>query len=272
MIYNSILVPTDLTSLSKPVMEQAVVIAKRTGFSLTLLHVLDDKTKSAIEIDLKLKIEGRKIHDEHGVNCEVIVREGNIFNVIPEIANDIVCRLMVIGTHGLQGLKQKLFGADILKLINKVPAPVMVIQENSKLIADFKTMVFPVSSHKSFKLKIEAALLFAGIYDQEIHIYSVERPGFDWPERLKDNIELARKTFEAKGIPYKRVNEKQNVYSAGYAKQILQYAEKVNADMICIMSVPSEEYFQFAQSDKEAILTNKANIPVLCRSDELMRS
>ena len=154
MINNRILVPTDLTPLSKPVMEQAVVIAKRTGFSLTLLHVLDDKTKSAIEIDLKLKIEGRKINDEHDVSCDVIVREGNIFNVIPAIANDIACRLMVIGTHGIHGLKQKLLGADILKLINKVPAPVMVIQENSKLIADFKTMFFPVSSNKSLKLKI----------------------------------------------------------------------------------------------------------------------
>jgi len=48
----------------------------------------------------------------------------------------------------------------------------------------------------------------------------------------------------------------------------LQYANNVNADLIAIVSVESKEYYNIADADKQAILTNDHNIPVLCTSDK----
>ena len=60
------------------------------------------------------------------------------------------------------------------------------------------------------------------------------------------------------------MKEDQNVYSLGYAKQTLKYAQSVGADLICTMSVPSKEYYYFADSDKENLLLNEYHIPILC--------
>ena len=99
-------------------------------------------------------------------------------------------------------------------------------------------------------------------------MYTVQKPGSEWPEELKTNLELAKQTFEKNNIEYIRVNEEQTAYSVGYSKQILQYANNIKADLIALMSVESKEYYHIADSDKEAILTNSHNIPVLCTSDK----
>jgi len=98
-------------------------------------------------------------------------------------------------------------------------------------------------------------------------VYSIERPGFEWPETLKKNIDKTRQIFDENGIKYIRVNEKQTVLSIGFAAQTLKYAKSSGAGLIAMMSVPSEEYHYFAQQDKVNLLTNEGGIPVLCASD-----
>jgi hypothetical protein len=50
-----------------------------------------------------------------------------------------------------------------------------------------------------------------------------------------------------------RINEKQTVFSVGFAIQMIQNAQKPGSDLIAIMSVTSEEYHYFAQQDKESL-------------------
>ena len=57
------------------------------------------------------------------------------------------------------------------------------------------------------------------------------------------------------------------LFSVGYAKQTLIYAEENNANLISIMVNPTQENAYFADSDKEAIIMNEHFIPVLCTSD-----
>jgi hypothetical protein len=70
--------------------------------------------------------------------------------------------------------------------------------------------------------------------------------------------------MEASGVKMIRVQEEQNVYSIGFAKQTINYAARINADAICIISPSSEEYYYFAPSDKDSLLLNENRIPVLC--------
>jgi hypothetical protein len=78
------------------------------------------------------------------------------------------------------------------------------------------------------------------------------------------NIEEATLRLQTKGVPMIRVKEEQQVYSMGYAKQTVIYAHSVGADALCMISVPTEENYYFAQSDKEIMLLNEFHIPVLC--------
>ncbi|HNZ42311.1 MAG TPA: universal stress protein [Bacteroidales bacterium] len=261
---NKIIVPTDLTPIAGQAIKQAVAIALKTNFGLTLLHVLTEKAESKEEVTKKLLAEAENIYSHSGIRCDILVREGSIFDIIPYEACERNYDLMVIGTHGIKGIKQMLFGANILKLAEKICIPLLVVQEKSQAIKSFKKIVLPVGSHDTFNDAVEAVLFFAVVFDAEVHLYSIRKNGFDWPDSLINNIENAVRRFESRGIQLVRVKEDQNVYSLGYAKQTLKYAQSVGADLICTMSVPSKEYYYFADSDKENLLLNEYHIPILC--------
>ncbi len=258
---NKIIIPTDLTEAAAQAVRQATVIAMKTGASLALLHVVNDKTEasSASEPMEELAAQVRNA----GVKCEILIKEGNIFDVIPHESCEHDYDLMVIGTHGVKGFRQMLLGADMLKLVSRIPIPVLVVQKESPLIESFSKIILPVSSHEAFQIAVDSAIQFTDIYQSTIYFYSIHKAGFDWPEQLLKNIEETASRFESKGIKMIRIKEDQNLYSMGYAKQTLKYAESIQADFICMMSTPSKEYYYFAQSDKETMIMNDIHMPVL---------
>ena len=261
---NKIIVPTDLTSAAQQAIRQATAIASKTGSSITLFHVLDNKSSSLEEVRKALDTEAGNIKKEKGINCDILIKEGNLFEVISYVACEKDYDLMVIGTHGIKGIRQMFFGADILKLVVRIPVPVLVVQEESPLIGSFQKVVLPVSSHNIFRSAVDVILLFAGIYDLEVHLYSIHKAGFVWSDQMLKNIEEATLLFQSKGVRMIRVKEEQEVYSMGYAKQTVRYAQSIGADALWMISVPTEENYYFAQSDKETMLLNDFHIPVLC--------
>jgi nucleotide-binding universal stress UspA family protein len=258
-----IIVPTDFTIAAANAVKQATVVAVKSKADLVLLHVVDAKSHSEEELKKTLTTESAKISDEYKINCSFLLKTGNISDVIACELNQITYDLMVIGMHGSKGIRQKLFGSDILKLAIKVPIPLLVVQKDTEVADTFKKIILPVGSHEGFRMAVNAVLYFSGIFNSEVHLYSINKPGFDWPEQMKKNIDMTMNIFESKATPVVRVKEDQNMYSVGYAKQTLNYAKSVNADAICMMSVPSAEYYYIAQSDKETMMENEFHIPVL---------
>ena len=268
MIENRILIPVDFTPAADRAVEFGVYIASKMHAKISLLHVFEDEDMTIDECEDKLTLMTNKINGNNDLHCDFICEEGSIFEIIPEIASKSAFRMAVIAAHGRKGFRQKLFGADILKLLKRIPIPTLVVQEGSALPeSGFKTTIFPVGSHDAYERNIEAMNIIAGICDPEIHLYSISKPGFDQTDKLRENILLAEERFSEKGINYKRIDEDQNVFSVGFAKQTLKYANDNKANLISIMVNPTQENAYFADSDKEAILMNENCIPVLCTSD-----
>ncbi|MCX6251486.1 MAG: universal stress protein [Bacteroidetes bacterium] len=261
---NKIIVPTDLTEAGHQAVRQAISIANKGKIDMLLLHILDEKSPSAEEVQQALENEARLAAEQSGRDCQYLIKEGTVFETLPNITCESDFCLMVIATHGIRGIRQKLTGPDILKLVAKLPLPVLVVPEQEKLIDSFDKIILPVSSHDSFQPAIDAILFFSRIFNSEIHLYSVYKPGFEWPKQLMINVETATEQFGKNGVRLKRIKEDQTIYSLGYAKQTMKYAEATGADSICIMSTQSQDYYYFAQSDKETIVLNELNLPILC--------
>ncbi|MFH1121748.1 MAG: universal stress protein [Bacteroidota bacterium] len=264
-----IIVPVDFTSASDQAINQAVFIAGKTAGTILLFHVLANESsqKSKVALSLaedRLEEVQNKIRKE-GTHCTYSIATGSIFDEIPAFANNTAHSIVVIGTHGIQGLKQKLLGADILKIARKITTPCLIIQENC-IQRNFNPIVLPVGGHEGFTELIGATVRMAGLFKSEVHIYSITRKGDQDYERIREKTLLAEKIFSEKAIPFKRIKEESNVISVGYAKQTLQYANMVDAGLIAVMSVKSEEHYYFAQADKETMINNAYNIPVLCAS------
>lgn len=268
MIENKLLIPVDFTAAADKAVEFAVFMAKKMHSDITLLHVFEDDGISLEECEDKLNKMALSINADQEFSCDFICEAGSIFEVIPEIACRSAYRMMVLGAHGRKGFRQKLFGADILKLLKKIPIPALVVQQGSVVPAEgFKTTIFPVGSHDAYERKIDAMYIIAGLCNPVVHIYSISKPGFEQTDKLRENILMAEERFAEKGISYKRIDEDQNVFSVGFAKQTLNYASAQRANLISIMVNPTQENAYFADSDKEAILMNEHCIPILCTSD-----
>jgi hypothetical protein len=206
---------------------------------------------------------------KYNLDSDYTIKKGSIFSDISKVACEDCYRLMVIGSHGFKGIREKFFGADILKLVKTIPVPVIVAQKNYSIPdGGIKNIILPAASHEDFHRIVEATTFIASMFDARVHLYTIEKPGQEWPEKLKSNIEKAKDTFDAHNIKYFRVNEHATTYSVGYSKQTLKYAEREGADLICLMSMPTKEFHYFADTDKEQLLTNEAGIPVLCTSDK----
>ena len=133
MMKNKIIVPTDFTDAANQAIAQAIVISRKAGSTLTLFHVISSRDELA-DAGTKLNTKADSIRHNEGISCDVLIREGNLFDAIPQAVCEKDYDLMLIGTHGLQGIRQRVFGADILKLISRIQIPVMVVQEASPLV------------------------------------------------------------------------------------------------------------------------------------------
>jgi nucleotide-binding universal stress UspA family protein len=259
-----VLVPTDLTDVASKAIHQAGIIARKAGTSLTLLHILNEKSPSREDAMDQMKHQAANVKELTGTNCELILREGSIFDEIPAVTCDNCYDLVVIGTHGKHGIRQHLMGAHILKLVNKLHTPSLVIQDETPLLENLGPVIMPVSSHSNFRKEVDVVVMLTTLFGNEVHLYSIHKPGFDWTPQLLKNIEEATSVFESKSVRMKRIKEEQTVFSQGYSKQTLLYAASAGAGMISMMSTPSDDYYYFAAADKEALLLNDLHLPVLC--------
>lgn len=256
----------DFTTICSKAIEFASSVAMRSESELVLVHVADPSNRSSVDdantkmAELHQQIPTSLVVDHHVV-------EGAFFAMIPTVIADLNAHLVVVATHGKVGIMQNLLGANILKLVNSIRVPLLVVQESSILSADgFATMLFPVGPHSDFDIKYKQAAAFAKVFGTTIVIYSVRNDIRGVPELLTKNIAASRQYFDANGVNFAEVQEDPQGFSTGYAKHILNYARTSEIGLICINSqVPVESRF-LANTDSENIILNTAGIPVLCTS------
>ena len=116
-----VLVPHDFTSVADTAINHAAKIASIFDGGIYLLHIVgkDKEVGDAREKLTKIAEEAAKTYN---LKVEPIIRIGNIFEDIGDVATEIDARLIVMGTHGVKGI-QKLVGSYALKVIthSKVP-------------------------------------------------------------------------------------------------------------------------------------------------------
>ncbi len=266
-----ILVATDFTQAASHALHHAGIVARPGGNPLVLMHVKNEDTRRLLgrdpeELETVLRQMGDELHHSHGVECRPLIREGKVLDQIIRTAIPPF-QFLVIGTHGTRGLRQSLLGPDMLHIARKAAVPVLAVPENNSLTQEYRRIVFPFGGHERFVNKIEATVWLAKAFDAEVHLYAVERPGEQISARCLDNVAQARRAFEQHGVRYREVREEPDGYSPGFARQTIRYAQKVDADLIAVMAVPSAEYSYISKADKERLINNEPGLAILMTGD-----
>ncbi len=141
-----ILAPIDFSENAASVLDWAAHLAKEHGSRILLLHVyhlpvefqqlegayLPPDFWSTVKNEAEQQL-GRFAEDlrGRGLEIEALVREGYPATVIVEEAESLEADLVVIGTHGLSGLKHMLLGSIAERVVQKAPCPVLTVKSNS---------------------------------------------------------------------------------------------------------------------------------------------
>lgn len=258
-----LLCPVDMSELGATALAHAVRLAKASESSVTLLHVRDKHERAGpVGDQVRAELDALVQRTAGGAPVRVIYRDGNFMK---EIAAEAAAghALMVAGTHGPRGLRQNLFGADILKLVRHVGLPSWIMQRDSPAHR-VERLVMPVSGHEEIGRLLDTVTWLAKLDGTEVHVYQVMRPNEEPSEQLRTNKRRMLHHLEQAGVRTVEVNEPLTVFSVGFAEQTIRYAHGVDAHAFAIIADASDEYRYIADAEKERLLVNAHGIPVLC--------
>lgn len=259
---NIVLVPTDFTAVGDNAINQAAEAAKFLGYKVVVLHIIDQATKSQLKkesldantIKEKLDHISSDISKNFGIEVSGIAREGTIFTTISDVAKEVGANVLYLGTHGKVGI-QHLTGSYALKVVTSSPAPVIVVQKRS-FDRGYRHVVLPITSDAGPWEKTKWAAHIAKQFNSEIHIYQMHGAEIDNAVgQITEFFEMNQVKFDIK------VAEK----NTNFAKQVIDHATTINADMIMIMTDPDQSFKRFILGSwDEQIIFNGSQIPVMC--------
>lgn len=122
-----ILVPTDFSPLSALALDHAVALASLCRASIHLVHVHADSSPPGAGGEPRLAaLVSRCGGDRLVVTSQVCA--GPPAATIVQVAADRAVDLIVIGTHGRQGLAHLMLGSVAEQVVRTAPCPVLIVR------------------------------------------------------------------------------------------------------------------------------------------------
>jgi nucleotide-binding universal stress UspA family protein len=255
-----IIVPTDFTSTSDVAISFAIMMSKTLKAEVHLLHILP---KDAEESKANSEIQ-EQIHRHYvatAIKPKGLVIKGSIFDEISSVVEKEEGDLVVMGTHGLKGM-QHIVGSHALRVITDTKAPFVIVQDSSERKTAIKRLVLPLDLHKETKQKMKFVGDMAEKFGARVDIVIPNETDEYLQNQVKRNLAYAKDYFEERNIAY--VGNVTSRSSKHFVEDVVEYSEKVKADMICILNFADEKIIHAFGSDAEQqLITNTAGIPVM---------
>ena len=257
-----ILVPVDFTKVSDIAIEHALLMGKTILADIHLIHIVENK-KQVSEVRLKLDALKDRVRVENSVEIHAHVRIGNIFEDIDKAATEMDAALIIMGTHGARGL-QFMTGSRALKIVTESSIPFIVVQERTIREHGYHRLVVPLDLHKETKQKLSAVRDVAKYFNSKVYLISPNETDEFLKNQLDRNLNYAVEYLRSKDIPVEvEITEKKS--EGSFVKSLLKYSAAVEADLICIMNFYESSLLNvFNSSYEQHVITNDAQIPVLC--------
>jgi nucleotide-binding universal stress UspA family protein len=257
-----IVVPWDFTPVAEHALAHAVKISRMVHNEICLLHIVDKSIKPSEEGQkiAALKLVANENGAKFNMPIAVHISKGSIFSAIADFVNDKEASLVVMGTHGMKGM-QKLTGSWALKVIVKSKVPFIVVQDPPNDQERYHNIVFPVDFKKENKEKIKMAIYMGKYFESKIHMLVTVATDPSLIKKTKINLNFAIKYFIQNNIEY----EIHEVPKGDFAEQTLEFSQKINADLILIVTTKNITFADYMiGASEQAIIANSSKIPVCC--------
>ncbi|MCR5445548.1 MAG: universal stress protein [Bacteroidales bacterium] len=258
---NRVVVGFDFSSGSAYAVDLAIDIANRWQSDIRLVYV---KEKKEDEGPIRAEIERRNAGVAHllkGIKLEYVLRKGNPADELTSQAKEDDASLLIVGTHGMSGMKKSLLGRNSYKTIEQSPVPVLIVREDFNFSKQLETIVVPLDSSDDTRQKAAQAALFAKTFGATIHLLGLYTSTVVDVRRIINNyVNFVERYLDKAEIKYvtKFIEVEKNV-----TVSTLEYANAVKADLITIMTEQESTLTSLFLGTYAQQMINESTIPVL---------
>ena len=267
----TIIVPVDFSEQSEYALKTAAALAKRHSSEIIVLHMLElnyamissSEAYHPEQTVFLIKAAEKRLSDFlskpylKGINVTPVIKHYKVFSEVNEIAEKHGADLVVMGSHGTDGLQEIFFGSNAEKVVRHSDIPVIVVKKER---ADFKigTFVFACDFREDSQPAFKKAKEFADKLGAEFRAVYINTPG--------DH-------FMSTGDMYKQVKEFLNEAKVGMEvdlyndysveRGVLNFSESIGADLIGIPTHGRKGISHFFMGSIGEDVANHSNMPVV---------
>ncbi len=280
---NKILVPVDFSEHSLIGLEQSYNLAKLSKSEITLLHIIIEsdafaglfsvkEQESVIDV-MKTKLESfaQVVAKKSGVKVNTLVESGKLLDKIIEVSERPGYKFIVVGTTTLIDLKHRIIGSNALRIVRNAKCPVITTRDKYHKKCD--NIILPLDMTKGTIEKVSKATKFAKLFDSKIHAVSVVTDKNDAIiKSMKTELEQVKELIQKQNVECSIELIKSEKKKETMAKNLIDYAHKVQGDLIIIMTQQKDaisEYFIGVIGSFAKEIIHRSDIPVMSITPKL---
>jgi nucleotide-binding universal stress UspA family protein len=268
----NILIPTDLSELSKIAIQYAISIANTLGGTVTLLHVVSiiQPTRATMRLQLKSlerdllnaaredleELVGNistKVKTKEPIRIRVV--KGSSFNdTVKKEAKKLRTGLIVMGTRGASGLKKYVLGSNTASVIEISHVPVLAVPE----LAEFKSFGNVVYATDLLHIQSELKMLipYLEMFGSTVHLLHVTA-SLKEVSTLEKKIEAVVASVGIKNVVTKVIVNKKIDEAIEY------YVKESKADLLAMFTHDVTFYERLFNRSMTKKMAFQSKIPLL---------
>ncbi|MBT8312941.1 MAG: universal stress protein [Maribacter sp.] len=266
-----IVVPIDFSEQSDYALRVAASLAKKHDAEILALHMLElnqamvtssegfHPEQTVFLIKLAEKRFNKFLGKEYlkGIKITPIVKHFKVFSEVNDVAKKNDADMIVMGSHGTDGLKEIFVGSNAERVVRNADIPVLVIKKEHK---DFKVdkFLFACGFKDESLLAFQKAKDFAELLSAELNLVYINTPGDDFLS-TKDAHKKISQFLNKAGVGM----EVEIFNDYNIEKGILSYGEKIDADIIGIPTHGRKGLSHFFMGSIGEDIANHSNVPVV---------
>lgn len=271
----TILVPVDFSEHSEYALEVAASIARKQNAEIVVVHMLgmpesfltkDERQEvfNAIYFMKLTKQRFDKLLDKEylkGIEVSQAVKTHKVFAEINDVASEYEADLIIMGSHGVAGMKEVFIGSNTEKVVRTSDIPVLVIKERTSdfkiekavFVTDFEldTLNSFIRAREFFKaFEVEPKILFINIPEKFISTKEMKLKAYNF---LVD-VGMDNSKFNKNIVFYDDYTAERGIFN--YCNE-----EEINAIAIPTHGRKGVGHFFYGSIGED--VANHANIPVV---------
>ncbi len=267
----NIVVPIDFSTQSEYAFKVAASIAKKHDANLYALHMLElnealissSESFHPEQTVFFMKLAEKRLREFldkpylKGVKVVPIIKHFKVFSEISTVAKENDADLIVMGSHGSEGLKEIFVGSNTQKVVRYSDIPVLVIKED---IDDFdpKQMLFACDLKEENIHAFQRAKYISEVLGSELKLVYINTPG----DAFLSTSEIQKKIVDfCDKVGFELLIAVYNDYSVETG--VLNFGAESKADLIGIPTHGRKGISHFFLGSIGEDVANHSTLPVV---------